>query len=688
MRSTLFDKVITAGETTRTIGVDRVRSLAIQSNYDVVTPSAKTFDSGSAEIDTLTFADKATSAHGDYVAITDINGDKWAVALSKQGIQEVSSITTIAEGSVAEQTQLVCTAEGSVKNVTQVTTVADISASLAGTYFKVYDAAGSVGVWFSIGGVPATAPSTFDRDVEVAIAEGDTDAQVAGKITTAFAADLALVVGNVDEVVTITDVAYGARTAATDGGAGDATGFTIETPVAGHDSNLDGKYFILKDEVGTVGFWFDVDDSGTLAPTTGAARDVEITTITSEMTAAQVGTAVYNAIHADTKFNGVSDDTAGTIVVVSTTYGNKTGQSAGTSGFTVTEAVAGADSAITGKYFVLGDVDGSVAFWFDVGNEGTAEPSHGAARAVEITSVTRGMTSAQVAGAIRTAVDADSKFDVGALTDATFQTICKDYKAVANISAGDSGFTVSTVTQGADLGAPPTGVIWTSIPGARKAQSDISATTTADTVAAAVRATLAGISGIGDVITVGSASGADVPITHGARQVVANPVPKNTGDTGAGTITVAETNAGVTSEVDADADTLSIPSHGFTDGAIVTLTTTGTLPAGLAAATDYTVKVVDANTIQLYESGSLVDITDEGADGSVNTVTHTALAGCSVQFQKSCDGVNWVNEGSAVSITADGTNILEIDEKAYTHLQAVVSLTSGVVDLEIIVCGI
>ncbi len=691
-RQIIIDKTLTAGETPEHIYVGAERSLAIQTNYDVAIPAAKTFDTGAFEVDTLTFADKATSANGDYIAITDTNGDKWAVALSKAGIAEVTSITTIGEGSVKEQTQLVAVAEGSVKNVTQVVVTADVSGSLSGDYFVVRDGGGTVGVWFSVDGVPAAAPAgalACTRQVEVPVSEDDTDLTVGAAVTTAFTLDAGLVVGNVGAIVTITDVAFGARAVATDGVAPNNTGFSILNPVPGVNSSYHGKYFILKDEVGTVGFWFDVDDAGSSAPVTGAARNVEIATLTSGMTAGQVGTAIYDAIHTDTKFNGVSDDTAGTIIVISTTYGNKTGQVAGTSPLVVTESLAGSTSALQGKYFKLADVDGVVTVWFDVGNVGTSQPAvPGTNRYLEVTTIALEDTAAQVAAKLRTAIDADSKFDVGTLTDATFNAVCKDLKAVTDSAAGDSGFTLSTVTQGSDLGLAPTGLVWLSIAANKKAQSDISGATTAANVATAVRATLAAITGIGTVITVGAASGADIPLTHKVKGPVANPVPKNTGDTGVGTITVAESLAGAVTEVSVANDTVTIPNHGFTNGAIVTLTTTGTLPAGLATSTDYTILVKDANTIQFLNAGELVDITDEGVSGSVNTVTHTALVGASVQYQKSCDAVNWVNEGSAITITVDGTNMLELDDRAYPYLRAVISLTSGVLGLEIIVCGL
>ena len=73
-------------------------------------------------------------------------------------------------------------------------------------------------------------------------------------------------------------------------------------------------------------------------------------------------------------------------------------------------------------------------------------------------------------------------------------------------------------------------------------------------------------------------------------------------------------------------DQLYIAAHAFASEMLLQLTTTGTLPAGLATGTDYYVIVVDANYISLATTralakvGTAVDITDSG------TGTHTATA--------------------------------------------------------------
>jgi hypothetical protein len=144
---------------------------------------------------------------------------------------------------------------------------------------------------------------------------------------------------------------------------------------------------------------------------------------------------------------------------------------------------------------------------------------------------------------------------------------------------------------------------------------------------------------------------------------------------------------GVDSEVIVADSTFSIPTHGFTTGLKIRLTTTGTLPAPFLTGTDYFVIVVDADTVQLAASlddalaGTAITIVDEGSDSGVGTLTAVALAGASVTFQKSNDGENWVNIQSATSITVDGSVLISQPDVSYRYFKAVKALTAGVVDL-------
>jgi hypothetical protein len=146
---------------------------------------------------------------------------------------------------------------------------------------------------------------------------------------------------------------------------------------------------------------------------------------------------------------------------------------------------------------------------------------------------------------------------------------------------------------------------------------------------------------------------------------------------------------GANSEVDIDENSVTIPSHSFPVGFKVRLTTTGTLPAGLATGTDYFIIVVDASTIKFASSlvnalaGTAVNITNQGSNGAVNTVTGVALAGASVTFQKSnAEDGPWVNIQAATTISSDGSVMLRQPDVDYRYFKAVKALTAGVVSLQ------
>ncbi len=133
--------------------------------------------------------------------------------------------------------------------------------------------------------------------------------------------------------------------------------------------DLDGTFFILHDDVGSVGFWIDVDDSGTTIPAGASAADraVEITTITTGMAKGAVGTAIFNAVTGDSKFEAGSDSTTGILTLQASTFGPKTDSTAGDTGFTVGVNIEGVDIAsIIIKIQHSPDVNAVDADWFDL----------------------------------------------------------------------------------------------------------------------------------------------------------------------------------------------------------------------------------------------------------------------------------------------------------------------------------
>lgn len=131
-------------------------------------------------------------------------------------------------------------------------------------------------------------------------------------------------------------------------------------------------------------------------------------------------------------------------------------------------------------------------------------------------------------------------------------------------------------------------------------------------------------------------------------------------------------------------DTLTATAHGLSTGVIVQLTTTGTLPTGLALATDYYVIKVDANTIKLASSlnnalaGTAVDITADGTADSTITVTPEDLD-VTVELQASLDQSTWIDVQDSLdtNVTAPGSVLFDVADAGYPFVRVKTTVTTG-----------
>lgn len=136
-------------------------------------------------------------------------------------------------------------------------------------------------------------------------------------------------------------------------------------------------------------------------------------------------------------------------------------------------------------------------------------------------------------------------------------------------------------------------------------------------------------------------------------------------------------------------DVCTKAAHGFLTGLKVQVSTTTTLPAPLAAATDYFIIKIDANTFYFATSlanaqaGTRIDLTDAGT--GTHTVTPTALAGASIKLQGSMDDVSYadlpiISSGDITKnqpITASGNLYLEKIDPMLKFVRPYVTLTAG-----------
>lgn len=223
---------------------------------------------------------------------------------------------------------------------------------------------------------------------------------------------------------------------------GTPTDYVIDT-VADVAGSLNGTYFTIYDTAGSVAIWFDINNSGTPMPPHGANRAIKIATVQTNDTANAVAARIYDYLVLDNAFNAAA--IGNQVTLTNKQNGALSTGTANTSGFTVTTNVGTNNASIDGKYFLLYDEDGSVAVWYDVGNDGTPEPFHGANRSIKVSGVNYGDSATTVAAATVAVINPDLKFSASNLGSTITVTNAANGD-VTDAAAGTSGFTVSSTS--------------------------------------------------------------------------------------------------------------------------------------------------------------------------------------------------------------------------------------------------
>ena len=149
-------------------------------------------------------------------------------------------------------------------------------------------------------------------------------------------------------------------------------------------------------------------------------------------------------------------------------------------------------------------------------------------------------------------------------------------------------------------------------------------------------------------VTCQSNTGGGVRINNSRRNIMTLYTENNTGDEveltshanchgniltllGAATTGVVDNTGNQDTFVDANVttgtDRITVTGHPFSNSDLALLTTTGTLPAGLATSTRYYIKSIDADTIELYSDQTLASIVDitAAAGGGTHTIKSADL---------------------------------------------------------------
>ena len=118
------------------------------------------------------------------------------------------------------------------------TTIGGAADALGGTYFKMYDSAGSVAVWLNVNG-SALPPHGCSRAIQVLLSPGDSAITVASKIAATIDADPQFVSNSSTTNVYVANYENGARGTAIDGTSPYSTGFTVTVTQVGANNTYD-----------------------------------------------------------------------------------------------------------------------------------------------------------------------------------------------------------------------------------------------------------------------------------------------------------------------------------------------------------------------------------------------------------------------------------------------------------------
>lgn len=222
----------------------------------------------------------------------------------------------------------------------------------------------------------------------------------------------------------------------------------------------DNDFFTINDSSGIVAVVYDKNSTVGTPASYGANRIIVVTLAGGE-SAATVTALTAGVIEADPEFNASFIGTTITITNADNGAYAIAAEGANPTGFGFAGTVGIADVSIDGKYFILPDVDGTVAFWYDVTGV-TPQPLHGATRAVRIPTINAGDSANTIATKTAVVIVGDAAYaSATVLANVITVTDAADGGRIGQ-SAGTSGFTVVQLTSGINA-APETVAIATSI---------------------------------------------------------------------------------------------------------------------------------------------------------------------------------------------------------------------------------
>lgn len=212
---------------------------------------------------------------------------------------------------------------------------------------------------------------------------------------------------------------------------------------------INGKWFRINDSAGTVAVYYN---AGTPNPGPGALgvnRVIEVGPLTGAEDANTVTALTAGVIDADPEF--IATFLGTTVTITNVDNGPLAVATNGTTptAFSFAGTPGTADVSLNGRYFILYDVNGSVAFWYDTTGV-TPEPLHGADRSVAVDTVDAGDSAGDVATKTAVFIAGDGAWASASVLSNVITVTDALNGARPNATAGTSGFSMAEVTPGVD----------------------------------------------------------------------------------------------------------------------------------------------------------------------------------------------------------------------------------------------
>jgi hypothetical protein len=171
--------------------------------------------------------------------------------------------------------------------------------------------------------------------------------------------------------------------------------------------DLAGTYFLIQDDIGSVGVWFDVDNTS-MEPITGALRNIEVDIATSD-TYAQTALKLATTLNTDPKFIGTSSSSYA--YLTASVVGNLLNAQDFNTNLSISIQDGASPSSLNNKYFYANSANNAIQYyiWYNVDTLGT-DPAIGGKTGIEV-AISGNAQASTIATLTAIAMNATEKFN-------------------------------------------------------------------------------------------------------------------------------------------------------------------------------------------------------------------------------------------------------------------------------------